>query len=93
MNEAPDFTSLIFLCCFLFNRLEGFFYHDKYIGNEPNEKIRKRTAKEKKREEEGKKFKERYEIRFRILLETQGLKNIAGWGITYHMQLFFWVGI
>jgi hypothetical protein len=33
------------LSCF---RLEGFFYNDKYIGKEPNEKIKKRMAKEQR---------------------------------------------
>jgi hypothetical protein len=31
------------------NRLEGYFYHDEYIGKEPNERIKRRMAKKKAR--------------------------------------------
>ena len=31
------------------NRLEGYFYHDEYIGKEPNERIKQRMAKKKAR--------------------------------------------
>jgi hypothetical protein len=44
--NIPQLDNLPF--CF---RLEGFFYHDKYIGKEPNKKIRKRMAKEQRIDE------------------------------------------
>jgi hypothetical protein len=42
-----NFDSLSKYLRFYF-RLEGFFYKDKYIGKEPNKKLAKRMAKEKK---------------------------------------------
>ena len=32
-------------------RLEGYFYKDTYIGNEPNEKIKKKMAKRQRKNE------------------------------------------
>ncbi|XP_028410880.1 junctophilin-1-like [Dendronephthya gigantea] len=34
-------------------KIEGFFYHDEYIGNEPNEKMRKRMTRKKKYTDNG----------------------------------------
>ena len=36
---------------YVFFRLEGYFYHDEYIGEEPNEKIKQRMTKKNARDE------------------------------------------
>jgi hypothetical protein len=69
---------------FFSSRLDGYFYHDEYIGKEPNEKIKRRMVKKKANNQLDNPITEQSELRYHhvILLSSSTNFNDCSWFLT-----------